>query len=95
MSRHHLVAGGSGFIGSHLCDRLLAQGARVVAIDETTGSVTLDYQPIPHLFLEGGTRTFAVEDRGTLTGLAPGQAVRFDLERSGRRYVVTHVENAN
>jgi len=28
-----LVAGGAGFIGSHLCDLLLAQGFRVTAID--------------------------------------------------------------
>ena len=28
-----LVTGGAGFIGSHLCDRLLADGARVICID--------------------------------------------------------------
>ena len=28
-----LVTGGAGFIGSHLCDRLLAEGARVVCLD--------------------------------------------------------------
>jgi len=28
-----LVTGGAGFIGSHLCDRLIADGARVVALD--------------------------------------------------------------
>ncbi|HTY08795.1 MAG TPA: UDP-glucuronic acid decarboxylase family protein [Candidatus Edwardsbacteria bacterium] len=28
-----LVAGGAGFIGSHLCDRLLADGHRVIAVD--------------------------------------------------------------
>ena len=68
---------------------------RVVAIDETSGSVTLEYQPIPHLFLEGGTRTFAVDDRGTLDGIAPGSKVRFDVERAGKRYTVTHLENSN
>jgi dTDP-glucose 4,6-dehydratase len=30
---HHLVAGGGGFIGSHLCDALLAAGDRVTAVD--------------------------------------------------------------
>jgi dTDP-glucose 4,6-dehydratase len=34
-----VVTGGSGFLGSHLCDRLLAEGFRVIAIDNTiTGS---------------------------------------------------------
>jgi nucleoside-diphosphate-sugar epimerase/spore maturation protein CgeB len=28
-----LVAGGAGFLGSHLCDRLLAEGAEVVCVD--------------------------------------------------------------
>jgi len=35
-----LVSGGAGFIGSHLCDRLLAEGYRVVAVDDlTTGRI--------------------------------------------------------
>ena len=29
-----LITGGAGFIGSHLCDRLLAEGLRVVALDD-------------------------------------------------------------
>src|SRR5204863_4656421 len=36
-----LVAGGAGFIGSHLCDRLLAEGASVICVDNLlTGSKT-------------------------------------------------------
>ena len=28
-----LVTGGAGFIGSHLCDRFIAEGAEVVCLD--------------------------------------------------------------
>jgi len=35
-----LITGGAGFIGSHLCDRLLADGYEVIAIDNlSTGNV--------------------------------------------------------
>ncbi len=33
MNGRFLVTGGAGFIGSHLCDRLLADGASVVCVD--------------------------------------------------------------
>jgi UDP-glucose 4-epimerase len=36
----YLVTGGAGFVGSHLCDRLLAEGHRVVAVDDlSTGRI--------------------------------------------------------
>jgi UDP-glucose 4-epimerase len=36
----YVVTGGAGFIGSHLCDRLLAEGRRVVSVDDlTTGRI--------------------------------------------------------
>jgi dTDP-glucose 4,6-dehydratase len=30
---HVVITGGAGFLGSHLCDRFLAEGARVTAVD--------------------------------------------------------------
>jgi dTDP-glucose 4,6-dehydratase len=45
--KHAVVTGGAGFLGSHLCDRLLAEGFRVTAIDNL---VTGDTRNISHLF---------------------------------------------
>lgn len=40
MSRHILVTGGAGFVGSHLVERLVAEGDSVVVIDDcSTGSL--------------------------------------------------------
>ncbi|MDP2363911.1 MAG: SDR family NAD(P)-dependent oxidoreductase, partial [Ignavibacteria bacterium] len=42
-----VITGGSGFLGSHLCDRLLSEGMNVVCIDNLlTGSL----DNIQHLF---------------------------------------------
>lgn len=41
-----LVAGGAGFLGSHLCDRLLAEGWHVIAVDNL---VTGDTANIAHI----------------------------------------------
>jgi len=42
----HLVSGAAGFIGSHLCDRLLADGGEVVALDNL---ITGSHRNIEHL----------------------------------------------
>jgi Cu/Ag efflux protein CusF len=75
-------------------DEPLASG-RVVAVDSTGGRITLEYRPIPQLFLEGGTRIFQVADPTSLKGLGPGDKVRFEVERNGRSYTVTRIENSN
>ena len=69
--------------------------ARVVAVDGAAGKITLDYPPIPEIFLEGGRRIFLVKDPATLKGLVKGDKVRFDVERDGRKYVITRLENTN
>lgn len=51
--RHVVVLGGAGFLGSHVCDRLVALGARVTAVDNLlTGSAA----NLCHLFGTPGFR---------------------------------------
>ena len=75
-------------------DEPLATG-RIVAVDRAAGRITLEFRPIPQLLLEGGTRIFPVKDPASLKGLGPGDKVRFEVERNGRSYLVTRVENSN
>jgi dTDP-glucose 4,6-dehydratase len=51
MTFHAVVTGGAGFLGSHLCDRLMAEGLRVTAIDNL---VTGDVKNIAHLLPKPG-----------------------------------------
>ena len=44
--QHAVITGGAGFLGSHLCDKLLSEGYRVTAIDNL---VTGDMRNIAHL----------------------------------------------
>ena len=67
---------------------------RVVAVDPAAGRITLDYRPLP-LLPEGGVRAFTVEDPAVLKGLGAGDRVRFEVERDGRGFVVTRLENSN
>lgn len=42
-----LITGGAGFLGSHLCDRFIAEGYHVIAMDNL---ITGDLRNIEHLF---------------------------------------------
>jgi UDP-glucuronate decarboxylase len=41
-----LVAGGAGFVGSHLCDALLAEGHRVLCVDSFITGSRINIQPL-------------------------------------------------
>ncbi|HSD07315.1 UDP-glucuronic acid decarboxylase family protein [Flavobacterium sp.] len=47
MSKRVLVTGAAGFLGSHLCDRFIAEGFKVVGMDNL---ITGDIKNIEHLF---------------------------------------------
>ena len=47
MTMRALVAGGAGFVGSHLCDALLAEGFEVVCVDSLVTSYVVDLKVPP------------------------------------------------
>jgi dTDP-glucose 4,6-dehydratase len=47
MKKRILITGGAGFLGSHLCDRFIAEGYHVIAMDNL---ITGDLKNIEHLF---------------------------------------------
>jgi dTDP-glucose 4,6-dehydratase len=47
MAKRVLITGAAGFLGSHLCDRFIKEGMRVVAMDNL---ITGDLKNIEHLF---------------------------------------------
>ena len=77
-----------------LPDEPLARG-RIIAVDPKAGRITLEFQPILPLLPEGGRRIFQVADTKSLKGLGSGDKVRFEIERDGRSYTVTRIENSN
>lgn len=42
----HLISGAAGFIGSHLCDRLLASGHEVLAVDNLITGVSVNLEQL-------------------------------------------------
>src|SRR6202045_3923746 len=51
-----LVTGGAGFLGSHLCDELLARGNRVICVDnfETGSLANIEHIRDPDRFMHVG-----------------------------------------
>jgi len=47
MSKTILITGAAGFLGSHLCDRFIAEGYHIIGMDNF---ITGDKQNIQHLF---------------------------------------------
>jgi len=72
-----------------------AHGVGVVRkVDMERGRVTLDHQPIRELGWPAMRMDFQVADPALLKGLAPGQAVRFDLRQGRLSPVITSIQPA-
>jgi Cu/Ag efflux protein CusF len=74
---------------------VLASG-KVVKVNIDAGEITIEHRPILRFYImESMTRIFKVHDVTLLTGLTPGDRIRFTLERAEGGFVITWIENAN
>ncbi|PLL11019.1 UDP-glucuronate 5-epimerase [Tabrizicola sp. TH137] len=94
-ARRALVTGSAGFIGYHLCRRLLADGWEVTGLDAMTSyyDVTLKERRRAQLLQSPGYRDVegAVETPGLVADLAQGAEVIVHLAaQAGVRYSIDH-----
>jgi len=75
-------------------DQVLSAG-RVVKVEADAGKITIEHRPIWRLYMESMTMTFKVRDAAMLTGLTPGDRIRFKVDRVGDGFVVIRIENTN
>ncbi|MBN9088059.1 MAG: copper-binding protein [Reyranella sp.] len=68
---------------------------RVVKVDADAGMITIEHKPIRRLYMDAMTMIFKVRDPTLLTGLTPGDKIRFRVDRAGDGFVITRIENAN
>ena len=68
---------------------------RIVAVNDKAGMLTVQHGAIRRFELDPLTRVFTVEDKAMLTGLTPGDKIRFDLVRKDGHYVIDRIENSN
>lgn len=80
---HVLVTGGAGFIGSHLCDRLLDQGHRVRALDDLSTGVR------EHLAADVELVVGDVADRDAVARAFEGPALDAVLHVAGQASIAT------
>jgi UDP-glucose 4-epimerase len=65
----HVVTGGAGFIGSHLCDYLIKRGDRVICVDNLVGTKGSS-RNVDHLI---GTERFRFVEEDILEWATPGR----------------------
>ena len=94
-----LITGGAGFLGSHLCERLVAQGAHVLCLDNFFTGTRLNVEHIAHVdqvrWAEFGPGAVGIGWDMILMGLAeylsaaglsidPKEALAWQLSEEGR-----------
>jgi Cu(I)/Ag(I) efflux system periplasmic protein CusF len=71
----------------------LAEG-EVRKVDKEAKKITLRHGPIQNLDMPAMSMVFQVKDPAMLDQVKAGDKVRFQAEKSGSQYTVTHIEPA-
>ena len=66
----------------------------VKKLDLDLGKLTIKHDAIKHLDMPGMTMVFSVKDKGLLTGIKAGDAVRFMVQQEGGKMIVTDIQPA-
>ena len=69
----------------------LAEG-EVRKVDKETKKITLRHGPIPSLDMPAMSMVFQVKDPAMLDQVKAGDKIRFQAEKIGGQYTVTHIE---
>ena len=76
---------------SHDKSAQFAEG-EVRKVDKETGKITLRHGPIANLEMPAMSMVFQVKDPAFLDQVKAGDKVRFQAEKVGSQYTVTHIE---
>ena len=76
---------------SHDKPARFAEG-EVRKVDKETGKITLRHGPIANLDMPAMSMVFQVKDPALLDQVKTGDKVRFQAEKVGSQYTVTHIE---
>lgn len=68
---------------------------RILAVDPEHLLMTVEHRGIARYRVDPGKAVLRVDQSSLLMGLTPGDKIRFEVERIGRRYRVTRLENSN
>jgi UDP-glucose 4-epimerase len=93
MSKTILVTGGAGYIGSHVCVDLLAQGYQVVVVDNLSNSSVVALQRVQQI--SGRALEFVeadIRDRGALDQVLQAHPVHAVMHFAGLKAVGESVE---
>ena len=69
----------------------LAEG-EVRRVDKDAKKLTIRHGPLANLDMPPMTMVFQVKDPALLEGIGPGDKIRFQADKVGGAYVVTHIE---